>query len=175
MFKTKLSLLLTAVFLLNADFLLSYPTFADMISDSDRTKFISRFNFTDSFSRASNPDCEAFKTTSALTGIAIAIGAIFTGVVLIISSVGLSTGLAVIAMITAIIGLWKSIGGLVVCEHSFVRHPVARNHEGKYKDFILKDTNYSVLTNKNFQTEDEYFSTLKEKFGKDGKQIEKKF
>ncbi|MDG7055041.1 MAG: type IV secretion system protein [Wolbachia endosymbiont of Menacanthus eurysternus] len=173
MFKTKLSLLLIAIFLLNIDFLLSYPVFADEVSGTEKTEFVSRFNSTGSFSRASNPDCGAFKTAAALAGIAIAVGAIFTGIVLIISSAGLFTALVIVGMIAAIVGVWKAIGGLVVCQHSFVRHPVARDHDGKYKDFTLKDTNYSTLTNKNYQTEDEYFSALREKSGKDGKQTEK--
>ncbi|NSX83123.1 conjugal transfer protein TraH [Wolbachia endosymbiont of Atemnus politus] len=173
MFKTKLSLLLIAIFLLNIDFLLSYPVFADEISGTDKTEFVSRFNSTGSFSRASNPDCGAFKTAAALAGIAIAVGAIFTGIVLIISSAGLFTALVIIGMIAAIVGVWKAIGGLVVCEHSFVRHPVARDHDGKYKDCTLEDTNYSTLTNKNYQTEDEYFSALQGKSGKDGRQTEK--
>ncbi|MDG7052270.1 MAG: type IV secretion system protein [Wolbachia endosymbiont of Alcedoecus sp.] len=173
MFKTKLSLLLIAIFLLNIDFLLSYPVFADEVSGTEKTKFVSRFNSTGSFSRASNPDCGAFKTAAALAGIAIAVGAIFTGIVLIISSAGLFTALVIVGTIAAIVGVWKAIGGLVVCQHSFVRHPVARDHDGKYKDFTLKDTNYSTLTNKNYQTEDEYFSALQGKSKKDGKQTEK--
>ncbi|MDG7056940.1 MAG: type IV secretion system protein [Wolbachia endosymbiont of Penenirmus auritus] len=173
MFKTKLSLLLIAIFLLNIDFLLSYPVFADEVSGTEKTEFVSRFNSAGSFSRASNPDCGAFKTAAALAGIAIAVGAIFTGVVLSISSAGLFTALVIVGMIAAIVGVWKAIGGLVVCQHSFVRHPVARDHEGKYKNFKLKNTSYSNYTDKNYQTEDEYFSALQEKSGKDGKQTEK--
>lgn len=173
MFKTKLSLLLIAIFLLNIDFLLSYPVLADGVSGTDKTEFVSRFNSTGSFSRASNPDCGAFKTAAALAGIAIAVGAIFTGIVLIVSSAGLFTALVIVGMIAAIVGVWKAIGGLVVCEHSFVRHPVARDHDGKYKNFKLKDTGYSVHTDKNYQKEDEYFSALQGKSGKDGKQTEK--
>ncbi|QKX01382.1 conjugal transfer protein TraH [Wolbachia endosymbiont of Cruorifilaria tuberocauda] len=173
MSNAKLLLLLIAIFLLNTDFLLSYPAFADVVSGTDGTEFTSRFNFTGNFSRASNPDCGAFRTASALAGIAIAVGTIFTGVILIISSAGLSTGLVIIAMIAVIVGVWKAIGGLVICEHSFVRHPVARDYNGDYKDFTLRDTNYTTLINKNFQTEDEYLSLLKEKSGKDGKQTEK--
>ncbi|WP_250296929.1 TrbL/VirB6 family protein [Wolbachia endosymbiont of Oedothorax gibbosus] len=173
MFKTKLSLLLIAIFLLNIDFLLSYPVLADGVSGTDKTEFVSRFNSTGSFSRASNPDCGAFKTAAALAGIAIAVGAIFTGIVLIVSSAGLFTALVIVGMIAAIVGVWKAIGGLVVCEHSFVRHPVARDHDGKYKNFKLKDTGYSVYTDKNYQKEDEYFSALQGKSGKDGKQTEK--
>ncbi|WP_265026278.1 TrbL/VirB6 family protein [Wolbachia endosymbiont (group A) of Bibio marci] len=173
MFKTKLSLLLIAIFLLNIDFLLSYPVLADGVSGTDKTKFVSRFNSTGSFSRASNPDCGAFKTAAALAGIAIAVGAIFTSIVLIVSSAGLFTALVIVGMIAAIVGVWKAIGGLVVCEHSFVRHPVARDHDGKYKNFKLKDTGYSVYTDKNYQKEDEYFSALQGKSGKDGKQTEK--
>ncbi len=173
MFKTKLSLLLIAIFLLNIDFLLSYPVFADEVSGTEKTEFVSRFNSAGSFSRASNPDCGAFKTAAALAGIAIAVGAIFTGIVLIISSAGLFTALVIVGMIAAIVGVWKAIGGLVVCQHSFVRHPVARDHDGKYKDFTLEDTNYSTLTNKNYQTEGEYFSALRGKSNKDGKQTEK--
>ncbi len=173
MFKTKLSLLLILIFLLNVDFLLSYPAFGDIASGIDRTEFVSRFNSTGSFSRASNPDCGAFKTAPALAGIAIAVGAIFTGVVLTVSSAGLSTSLVIVGMIAAIVGVWKAIGGLVVCEHSFVRHPVARDHDGKYKDFTLRDTSYSTFINKNFQTEDEYLSALKGESGKNAKQIEK--
>lgn len=85
MFKTKLSLLLVAIFLLNIDFLLSYPVFADVVSGTEKTEFVSRFNSTGNFSRASNPDCGAFETAAAIAGIAIAIGAIFTGIVLIVS------------------------------------------------------------------------------------------
>jgi type IV secretion system protein VirB6 len=76
-------------------------------------------------------------------------------------------------MIAAVVGVWKAIGGLVVCQHSFVRHPVARDHEGKYKNFKLKNTSYSDYTDKNYQTEDEYFSALQGKSKKDGKQTEK--
>lgn len=160
MFKTKLSLLLVAIFLLNIDFLLSYPVFADTVSGTDKTEFVSRFNSTGSFSRASNPDCKAFETAAAVAGIAIAIGAIFTGIVLIVSSAGLFTALVIVGMIAAIVGVWKAIGGLVVCEHSFVKHPVARDHDGKYKDFEFSKSEYSKYsdcTNKNYQKEDEYF------------------
>ncbi|OAM00201.1 type IV secretion system protein [Wolbachia endosymbiont of Dactylopius coccus] len=167
MFKTKLSLLLIAIFLLNIDFLLSYPVLADGVSGTDKTEFVSRFNSTGSFSRASNPDCGAFKTGAAIAGIAIAIGAVWTGVILIVSSAGLFTALVVVGMIAAIVGVWKAIGGLVVCEHSFVKHPVARDHDGKYKNFELKDTDYSGCTNKNYQTEDEYFSCLQDKARED--------
>ncbi|MBA8755546.1 type IV secretion system protein [Wolbachia endosymbiont of Drosophila bicornuta] len=163
MFKTKLSLLLIAIFLLNIDFLLSYPVLADGVSGTDKTEFVSRFNSTGSFSRASNPDCGAFKTAAALAGIAIAVGAIFTGIVLIVSSAGLFTALVIVGMIAAIVGVWKAIGGLVVCEHSFVKHPVARDHDGKYKNFKLEDTGYSGCTNENYQTEEEYFSCLQNK------------
>ncbi len=175
MFKTKLSLLLIAIFLLNIDFLLSYPVFADGVSGTDKTEFVSRFNSTGSFSRASNPDCGAFKTVAALAGIAIAVGAIFTGIVLIVSSAGLFIALVIVGMIAAVVGVWKAVGGLIVCQHSFVRHPVARDHDGKYKNFKLKDeyADYSVLTDKNYQTEDEYFSELQKRSGKDGKQTEK--
>lgn len=180
MFKTKLLLLLIAIFLLNIDFLLSYPVLADGVSGTDKTEFVSRFNSTGSFSRASNPDCGAFKTAAALAGIAIAVGAIFTGIVLIVSSAGLFTALVVIGMIAAIVGVWKAVGGLVVCEHSFVKHPVARGHDGKYKNFKLEDTGYSGCTNKNYQTEDEYFSCLQDKAREgvnkkdyDGKRAEK--
>ncbi|MCA4774846.1 type IV secretion system protein [Wolbachia endosymbiont of Mansonella ozzardi] len=173
MFRTKLSLLLIGVFLLNVDFLLSYPAFADEASGTEKTEFVSRFNSAGSFSRASNPDCGAFKTAAALAGIAIAVGAIFTGIVLIVSSAGLFTFLVVVGMIAAVVGVWKAIGGLVVCQHSFVRHPVARDHDGKYKNFKLEDTSYSNYTDKNYQTEDEYFSALQEKSKKDGKQTEK--
>ncbi|MCM1002010.1 TrbL/VirB6 family protein [Wolbachia pipientis] len=173
MFKTKLSLLLIAIFLLNIDFLLSYPVFADEVSGTEKTEFVSRFNSAGSFSRASNPDCGAFKTAAALAGIAIAVGAIFTGIVLIISSAGLFTAFVIVGMIAAIVGVWKAIGGLVICQHSFVRHPVVRDHEGKYKNFKLKNTSYSDYTDKNYQTENEYFSALREKSGKDGKQTEK--
>ncbi|WP_108784068.1 TrbL/VirB6 family protein [Wolbachia endosymbiont of Bemisia tabaci] len=173
MFKTKLSLLLVAIFLLNIDFLLSYPVFADTVSGTDKTEFVSRFNSTGSFSRASNPDCKAFKTAAALAGIVIAVGAIFTGIVLIVSSAGLFTALVVVGMIAAIVGVWKAIGGLVVCQHSFVRHPVAYDNDGRYKNFKLKDTRYSGDTDKNYRTEDEYFSALQKRSGKDGKQTEK--
>nr|ABI50361.2 vir-like protein B6 [Wolbachia pipientis] len=167
MFKTKLSLLLIAIFLLNIDFLLSYPVLADGVSGTDKTEFVSRFNSTGSFSRASNPDCGAFKTAAALAGIAIAVGAIFTGIVLIVSSAGLFTALVIVGMIAAIVGVWKAIGGLVVCEHSFVKHPVARDHDGKYKNFKLEDTGYSGCTNENYQTEEEYFSCLQNKARED--------
>lgn len=113
MFKTKLSLLLIAIFLLNIDFLLSYPVFADTVSGTDKTEFVSRFNSTGSFSRASNPDCKAFETAAAVAGIAIAIGAIFTGIVLIVSSAGLFTALVIVGMIAAVVGVWKAIGGLL--------------------------------------------------------------
>ncbi len=166
MFKTKLSLLLIAIFLLNIDFLLSYPVFADEVSGTKKTEFVSRFNSTGSFNRASNPDCGAFKTAAALAGIAIAIGAVWTGVILIVSSAGLFTAFVIVGMIAAIVGVWKAIGGLVVCEHSFVRHPVARDHDGKYKNF-KEDTGYSGCTNKNYQTEDEYFSCLQDKARED--------
>ncbi|WP_353289289.1 type IV secretion system protein [Wolbachia endosymbiont (group A) of Paraperithous gnathaulax] len=167
MFKTKLSLLLIAIFLLNIDFLLSYPVLADGVSGTDKTEFVSRFNSTGSFSRASNPDCGAFKTAAALAGIAIAVGAIFTGIVLIVSSAGLFTALVIVGMIAAIVGVWKAIGGLVVCEHSFVKHPVACDHDGKYKNFKLEDTGYSGCTNENYQTEEEYFSCLQNKARED--------
>ncbi|MCA7010140.1 TrbL/VirB6 family protein [Wolbachia endosymbiont of Tribolium confusum] len=173
MFKTKLSLLLVAIFLLNIDFLLSYPVFADTVSGTDKTEFVSRFNSTGSFSRASDPDCKAFETAAAVAGIAIAIGAIFTGIVLIVSSAGLFTALVIVGMVAAIVGVWKAVGGLVVCQHSFVKHPVARNHDGKYKNFNLKNEEYRDLTDKNYQTEDEYFSALQERSEKDGKQTEK--
>ncbi|OAM05068.1 MAG: conjugal transfer protein TraH [Wolbachia endosymbiont of Dactylopius coccus] len=175
MFKTKLSLLLVAIFLLNIDFLLSYPVFADTVSGTDKTEFVSRFNSTGSFSRASNPDCKAFETAAAVAGIAIAIGAIFTGIVLIVSSAGLFTALVIVGMIAAIVGVWKAVGALIVCQHSFVKHPVARDHDGKYKNFKLKNkyADYSALIDKNYQTEDEYFSALQKRSGKDGKQTEK--
>lgn len=173
MFKTKLSLLLVAIFLLNIDFLLSYPVFADVVSGTEKTEFVSRFNSTGSFSRASDPDCEAFETAAAVAGIAIAIGAIFTGIVLIVSSAGLFTALVIVGMIAAIVGVWKAVGGLVVCQHSFVRHPVAYDNDGRYKNFKLKDTGYSGDTDKNYRTEDEYFSALQKRSGKDGKQTEK--
>ncbi|MFP3022664.1 MAG: type IV secretion system protein [Wolbachia sp.] len=173
MFKTKLSLLLVAIFLLNIDFLLSYPVFADTVSGTDKTEFVSRFNSTGSFSRASNPDCKAFETSAAVAGIAIAIGAIFTGIVLIVSSAGLFTALVIVGMIAAIVGVWKAVGGLIVCQHSFVRHPVAYDNDGRYKNFKLKDTGYSGDTDKNYRTEDEYFSALQKRSGKDGKQTEK--
>ncbi len=171
MFKTKLSLLLIAIFLLNIDFLLSYPVFADEVSGTDKTEFVSRFNSTGSFSRASNPDCGAFKTAAALAGIAIAVGAIFTGIVLIVSSAGLFTAFVIVGMIAAIGGVWKAIGGIVVCEHSFVKHPVARDHDGKYKDFGFSKSEYSKYsgcTNKNYQKEDEYFKC----FDKENESIE---
>ncbi|WP_374699586.1 type IV secretion system protein [Wolbachia endosymbiont (group A) of Limnophora tigrina] len=173
MFKTKLSLLLVAIFLLNIDFLLSYPVFADTVSGTDKTEFVSRFNSTGSFSHASNPDCKAFETSAAVAGIAIAIGAIFTGIVLIVSSAGLFTALVIVGMIAAIVGVWKAVGGLIVCQHSFVRHPVAYDNDGRYKNFKLKDTGYSGDTDKNYRTEDEYFSALQKRSGKDGKQTEK--
>lgn len=171
MFKTKLSLLLIAIFLLNIDFLLSYPVFAEF-------ECVSRFNSTGSFNRASNPDCGAFKTAAALAGIAIAVGAIFTSIVLIVSSAGLFTALVIVGMIAAIFGVWKAIGGLVVCEHSFVRHPVARDHNGKYKDFGFSKSEYSKYsecTNKNYQKEDEYFKCFDKENGsiEGGKNIEK--
>lgn len=173
MFKTKLSLLLVAIFLLNIDFLLSYPVFADTVSGTDKTEFVSRFNSTGSFSRASNPDCKAFETSAAVAGIAIAIGAIFTGIALIVSSAGLFTALVIVGMIAAIVGVWKAVGGLIVCQHSFVRHPVAYDNDGRYKNFKLKDTGYSGDTDKNYRTEDEYFSALQKRSGRDGKQTEK--
>ncbi len=178
MFKTKLSLLLIAIFLLNIDFLLSYPVLADGVSGTDKTEFVSRFNSTGSFSRASNPDCGAFKTAAALAGIAIAVGAIFTGIVLIVSSAGLFTVLVLVGMIAAIVGVWKAIGGLVVCEHSFVKHPVARGHDGKYKDFGFSKPEYSKYSeciNKNYQKEDEYFKCFDKENGsiEVGKKIEK--
>ncbi|KDB19556.1 Type IV secretion system protein VirB6 [Wolbachia endosymbiont of Glossina morsitans morsitans] len=140
---------------------------ADGVSGTDKTEFVSRFNSTGSFSRASNPDCGAFKTAAALAGVAIAVGAIFTGIVLIVSSAGLFTALVIVGMIAAIVGVWKAIGGLVVCEHSFVKHPVARDHDGKYKNFKLEDTGYSGCTNENYQTEEEYFSCLQNKARED--------
>ncbi|WP_265031560.1 TrbL/VirB6 family protein [Wolbachia endosymbiont (group A) of Tiphia femorata] len=178
MFKTKLSLLLIAIFLLNIDFLLSYPVLADGVSGTDKTEFVSRFNSTGSFSRASNPDCGAFKTAAALAGIAIAVGAIFTGIVLIVSSAGLFTALVIVGMIAAIVGVWKAIGGLVVCEHSFVIHPVARDHDGKYKDFGFSKPEYSKYSeciNKNYQKEDEYFKCFDKENGsiEVGKKMEK--
>ncbi|MFP3028336.1 MAG: conjugal transfer protein TraH, partial [Wolbachia sp.] len=148
------------------------------VSGTDKTEFVSRFNSTGSFSRASNPDCGAFKTAAALAGIAIAVGAIFTGIVLIVSSAGLFTALVVIGMIAAIVGVWKAIGGLVVCEHSFVKHPVARDHDGKYKDFGFSKSEYSKYsecTNENYQKEDEYFKCFDKENGsiEVGKKIEK--
>ncbi|AZU37284.1 conjugal transfer protein TraH [Wolbachia endosymbiont of Bemisia tabaci] len=173
MFKTKLSLLLVAIFLLNIDFLLSYPVFADTVSGTDKTEFVSRFNSTGSFSRASNPDCKEFETSAAVAGLAIAIGAISTGIVLIVSSAGLFTALVIVGVIGAIVGVWKAVGGLIVCQHSFVRHPVAYDNDGRYKNFKLKDTGYSGDTDKNYRTEDEYFSALQKRSEKDGKQTEK--
>ncbi|MDG7055973.1 MAG: type IV secretion system protein [Wolbachia endosymbiont of Meromenopon meropis] len=174
MFNNRLVLLLIAIVLLNIDFLVSYQeVFAYEISGTEEVEFVSRFNSTGSFSRASNPDCEAFKTAAALAGITAAVGAIFTGIVLIISSAGLFTALVIVGIIATVVAVWKAIGGLVVCQHSFVRHPVARDREGKYKNFKLKNTDYSEYTDKNYQTENEYFSELKKKSGKDGKQTEK--
>ncbi|MDR2831714.1 MAG: type IV secretion system protein [Rickettsiales bacterium] len=170
MFKIKLSLLLIAIFLLNIDFLVSYPVFANEVSGTEKTEFVSRFNSTGSFSRASNPDCGAFKTAAAIAGIAIAVGAIFTGIVLIVSSLGLFTALVIVGMIAAIVGVWKAVGGLVVCQHSFVRHPVARDHDGRYKDFRFSKpeySKYSECTNQNYQTEDEYFTCLQNKARED--------
>ncbi|WCR57948.1 TrbL/VirB6 family protein [Wolbachia endosymbiont of Ctenocephalides felis wCfeJ] len=176
MFKTKLSLLLIAIFLLNIDFLLSYPALAEEVGSAGKTEFVSRFNSTGSFSRASNPDCGAFKTAAALAGIAIAVGAIFTGIVLIVSSLGLFTALVIVGVIAAIVGVWKAIGGLVVCEHSFVRHPVARDHDGKYKDFGFskpENSKYSKCTDKNYQKEEDYFQCFDEinKSTEEGKKI----
>ncbi|NUY39235.1 conjugal transfer protein TraH [Wolbachia endosymbiont of Litomosoides brasiliensis] len=167
MFKTKLLLLLIAIFLLDMDFLLSYPALADEVSGAGKTEFVSRFNSAGSFSRASNPDCGAFKTAAAIAGITIAIGAVWTGIVLIFSSSGLFTALVIVGMIAAIVGVWKAIGGLVVCEHSFVRHPVARDHDGGYKDFTLLDGEYANCTNKSYQKENEYFSCLQNKARED--------
>ncbi|MFP3028335.1 MAG: conjugal transfer protein TraH, partial [Wolbachia sp.] len=148
------------------------------VSGTDKTEFVSRFNSTGSFSRASNPDCGAFKTAAALAGIAIAVGAIFTGIVLIVSSAGLFTALVIVGMIAAIVGVWKAIGGLVVCEHSFVRHPVACDHDGKYKDFGFSKPEYSKYSeciNKNYQKEDEYFKCFDKENGsiEVGKKMEK--
>lgn len=66
-------------------------------------------------------------------------------------------------MIAAIVGVWKAVGGLIVCQHSFVRHPVAYDNDGRYKNFKLKDTGYSGDTDKNYRTEDEYFSALQKR------------
>ncbi|QKX03137.1 conjugal transfer protein TraH [Wolbachia endosymbiont of Litomosoides sigmodontis] len=180
MFKIKLLLLLIAIFLLNMDFLLSCPALADEINSTGKTEFVSRFNSAGNFSRASNPDCGAFKTAAAIAGIAIAIGTIWTGIVLILSPAGLFTALVIVGMIAAIVGVWKAIGGLVVCEHSFVRHPVARDYDGGYRDFALLDGGYADCTNKNYQKEDEYFSCLQNKAREninkkdyDGKRAEK--
>ncbi|APR98358.1 TrbL/VirB6 family protein [Wolbachia endosymbiont of Folsomia candida] len=170
MFKTKLSLLLIAIFLLNIDFLLSYPVFAagtnkvDEVSGTEETKFISRFNSTGNFSRASNPECKAFETAAALAGITIAIGVIFTGIVIIVSSVGTFTALVIVGTIAAVVGVWKAIGGLVVCKHTFVKHPVARDYDGKYQSFKLLEPKYQVCTDWNYQTEDEYFQCLEDKY-----------
>ncbi|WP_419214628.1 type IV secretion system protein [Wolbachia endosymbiont of Rhagoletis cingulata] len=172
MFKTKLSLLLIAIFLLNIDFLLSYPVFADTVSGTDKTEFVSRFNSTGSFSRASNPDCKAFETAAAVAGIAIAIGAIFTGIVLIVSSAGLFTALVIVGMIAAVVGVWKAIGGLIVCQHSFVKHPVARDHDGNMKDFALLQPKYKSCTDKNYQKEDDYFTCLQGEAQKDANKKE---
>ncbi|MDD9336586.1 MAG: type IV secretion system protein [Wolbachia sp.] len=191
MFKAKLSLLLIAIFLLNIDFLLSYPAFADEIkkdsvSSDEIAQFSSRFNATGEFSLASNPECGAFKTASAIAGIAVAIGAVWTGIVVIVSSVGIFTALVIVGMIAAFVAAWKAVGGLVVCQHSFVRHPVAHDQDGKYKDFKLKDVSYSKCTNKHYKTEGEYFECLETEWKKieetksqksqeamDGKKIEK--
>ncbi|HCE59225.1 MAG TPA: conjugal transfer protein TraH, partial [Wolbachia sp.] len=129
MFKTKLSFLLIAIFLLNIDFLLSYPACADEVSGT-KTEFVSRFNSTGKFSRASDPECGAFKTAAALAGMAIAIGVVWTGIVLVVSSIGIFTALVIVGIIAAFVGVWKVVGGLVVCQHSFVRHPAARNDDG---------------------------------------------
>ena len=57
---------------------------------------------------------------------------------MIVSSAGLFTALVIVGMIAAIVGVWKAVGALIVCQHSFVKHPVARDHDGKYKNFELK-------------------------------------
>ena len=163
MFKTKLSLLLIAIFLLNVDFLLSYPAIAgqvDSTSGTESAKFTSRFNSDNEFSLASNPNCGAFETAVVISGIAIAISALWTGIVLIVSSMGWFTAFVVVGMIATLIGIWKSIGGLVVCQHSFVRHPVARDENGDYKDFQLLEPKYREHTDRIYTTEKEYFKAL---------------
>jgi len=173
MFKTKLSFLLIAIFLLNVDFLLSYPACADEISGT-KTEFVSRFNSTGKFSRASDPECGAFKTGAAIAGMAIAIGVVWTGIVLVVSSVGIFTALVIVGIIAAFVGVWKAVGGLVVCQHSFVRHPVARNDDGKLRDFSLSKSEYAKCTDKNYTTEDEYFKCFDEDGSKEkGKETEK--
>lgn len=150
-------------FLSNIDFLVSYPVFANEVSGTGKTEFVSRLNSTGSFSRASNPDCGALKTAAAIAGIAFAIGTIFSSLILIISSGGAFTALVIVEMVAAIMGVWKAIGGLVVCQHSFVKHPVARDHDGGYKDFALLDEGYANCTNQNYQKEEKYFSCLQDK------------
>nr|WP_253299764.1 hypothetical protein [Wolbachia endosymbiont of Chironomus riparius] len=177
MFKIKLSLLLIAILLLSMDFSLSYSAFAqtvDSASGTEGTKFTSRFNGGGRFSRASNPECGVFKTGAALAGIAIAIGVAWTAIILIVSSVGLFTAFVIIGVIAAIVGVWKAIGGLVVCQHSFVKHPVIRGSDGKKKDFSLQSgkEDHEECTNKIYKTEEEYFQCFSQS-EENGKKIEK--
>ncbi|MDN5248046.1 MAG: type IV secretion system protein [Wolbachia endosymbiont of Tyrophagus putrescentiae] len=169
MFKTKLSLLIIAVFLLNIDFLLSYPAFATdaFVNGGESAKFASRMNSTGSFSRASNPECKVFSTTAVLAAIPIIIGMVWTGITLLVSSLGLFTAIVIAGMIAAFVVVWKTVGAFIVCNHSFVKHPVIRDQDGKKKDFLFKDNQstskreeYVKCVNKNYQTEDEYLKCL---------------
>ncbi|MBV0899772.1 MAG: type IV secretion system protein [Wolbachia endosymbiont of Fragariocoptes setiger] len=176
MFKTKLSLLLAAIFLLNIDVFLLFQAFAEeAYTGSKKSEIISRFNSTDTFNRASNPDCGQFSTGAAVAGIAILVGALWTGIIMLVSSMGILTLFVIAGMITATIGVWKAIGGLVVCQHSFVRHPVMRDDKGKYRAFELSQSGLShkVKLDKTYKTEDEYFEALGGNSIGQGKKIEK--
>ncbi|WP_333023648.1 TrbL/VirB6 family protein [Wolbachia endosymbiont of Pentidionis agamae] len=163
MFKIKSILLLAAILLLNIDFLIAYSVSADEITGSNDTEIVSRFNSQGEAVRATDPNCALFKTAAVIASIAILIGVVWTAVVLIVSSAGLFTAIVIAGTIAAVVGLWKAIGGLIVCEHSFVRHPVIRDDAGKYKDFKLHDQQYDSCTDKNYEKEEEYFKCLKDK------------
>lgn len=177
MFKTKLSLLLVAIFLLNIDVLLLSQAFAEEAykGSKEKSQIISRFNSKGNFSRATDPDCGQFRTGAALAGIAILVGALWTGIVVLVSSIGLFTAVVIVGMIAATVGVWKAIGGLVVCQHSFVRHPVMRDEKGNYNTFELSEraSAYKDKLDKTYETEDDYFKKLGSNSIEQGKKIAK--
>ncbi len=182
MFKTKVSLLLIAIFLLNLDFLLSYSALAD-----EAGMVVSHMDSATVFSHASYPQCSVFKTTAINAGIVIIVGALVAGVALAIMgtiTAGIVTALAVFAMISAIMTVWAAVGAWVTCVHSFVQHPVIHDNNGNLLDFKFKDEDgtqqgqdttvvnkeYKECANKNYQTEDEYFKCLEKKPGSGNKE-----
>ncbi|OEY87065.1 hypothetical protein BIY23_01075 [Wolbachia pipientis] len=181
MFKTKISLLLIAICLLNLDFLLSYPALAEQIHDkqiNDSSIIVSHINSQGVFSRASNPNCSIFETTAVIGGVIALISTVAIGLAIVLVSVASSVttlflsnigaAVAIAAMIAGIYLLWKSVGPWVVCTHSFVAHPVAHDSKGNFQDFALNDAKYSECTDKNYATEDEYFKCLEDKNNQNG-------